>query len=220
MRRGILGEVGLFAGSFAPPGWSRGELPEPVPHVHPIICTDGMTPSAEQSANPTGATLAEIRLLAGAITPWEWFECSGQLLPLAQHTALRSLIGTTFGGDGTRTIALPDLPAPSGHRYILAYSGAYPEFRGRLGDEPDGQTVGEIRLWPSERLPFGWAPCDGRALQVGQYSPLYAVIGTTFGGDERSRPAPDSPFNLPRIAPPLRGVRFVICINGTFPVRP
>ncbi len=53
--------------------------------------------------------IAEIRIFAGNFAPRGWAFCNGQLLPVAQNTALFSLIGTTFGGDGRSTTALPDL---------------------------------------------------------------------------------------------------------------
>ncbi len=52
--------------------------------------------------------LAEIRIFAGNFAPRGWAFCNGQLLPIAQNTALFSLIGTTYGGDGRTTTALPN----------------------------------------------------------------------------------------------------------------
>ena len=52
---------------------------------------------------------AEIRIFAGNFAPRGWAFCNGQLLPIAQNTALFSLIGTTYGGDGRTTTALPNL---------------------------------------------------------------------------------------------------------------
>lgn len=53
--------------------------------------------------------IAEIRIFAGNFAPRGWAFCDGQLLPVAQNTALFSLIGTTYGGDGRTTTALPNL---------------------------------------------------------------------------------------------------------------
>ena len=52
--------------------------------------------------------VAEIRIFAGDFAPRGWAFCDGQLLPVAQNTALFSLIGTTYGGDGRTTTALPN----------------------------------------------------------------------------------------------------------------
>src|SRR3954447_26368055 len=53
--------------------------------------------------------VAEIRILACNFPPTGWAFCDGQLLPISQNTALFSLLGTTYGGDGRTTFALPDL---------------------------------------------------------------------------------------------------------------
>ena len=53
--------------------------------------------------------IAEIRIFAGNFAPRGWAFCDGQLLPISQNTALFSLIGTTYGGDGRTTTALPNL---------------------------------------------------------------------------------------------------------------
>ncbi|MFC1933409.1 phage tail protein [Chloroflexota bacterium] len=53
--------------------------------------------------------IAEVRIFAGNFAPRHWAFCDGQLLPIAQNTALFSLIGTTYGGDGRTTTALPNL---------------------------------------------------------------------------------------------------------------
>jgi len=53
--------------------------------------------------------VAEIRIFPFNFAPKGWAWCDGQLLPLSQNTALFSLLGTTYGGDGKSTFALPDL---------------------------------------------------------------------------------------------------------------
>lgn len=53
--------------------------------------------------------IAEVRIFAGNFAPRGWAFCDGQLLPISQNTALFSLIGTTYGGDGRTTTALPNL---------------------------------------------------------------------------------------------------------------
>ena len=53
--------------------------------------------------------IAEIAIFAGNYAPKGWEFCNGQLLPISQHTPLFSLLGTTYGGDGRKTFALPDL---------------------------------------------------------------------------------------------------------------
>jgi microcystin-dependent protein len=64
--------------------------------------------------------IGEIRMFAGNFAPVGWSFCDGQLLPIAENEALFQLIGTTYGGDGEETFALPNLqsriPPPHGER--------------------------------------------------------------------------------------------------------
>src|ERR1700760_4501046 len=53
--------------------------------------------------------VAEIRVVGFTFAPTGWAQCDGQLLPLSQNTALFSLLGTNYGGDGKSTFALPDV---------------------------------------------------------------------------------------------------------------
>src|SRR3954452_2598165 len=53
--------------------------------------------------------VAEIRMFAGNFAPTGWALCNGQWMPISQNTALFSLLGTFYGGDGKSTFALPDL---------------------------------------------------------------------------------------------------------------
>lgn len=54
-------------------------------------------------------TIGEVRMFAGNFAPRAWAFCEGQLLSIAQNQALFSILGTTYGGDGRTTFALPDL---------------------------------------------------------------------------------------------------------------
>lgn len=73
--------------------------------------------------------LGGIILLPYNFSPMDWLACEGQILQVAQNQALFSLIGYTYGGNGTTTFALPDLrnavPLP-GMRYCIATAGYYP----------------------------------------------------------------------------------------------
>lgn len=53
--------------------------------------------------------IGEVRIFTGNFAPRGWAFCNGQLLPISQNTALFSILGTTYGGDGQRTFALPNL---------------------------------------------------------------------------------------------------------------
>ena len=75
--------------------------------------------------------VGEIRMFAGNFAPAGWMFCEGQLLPISENETLFQLIGTTYGGDGESTFALPDLrgriPIHQGNGFILAETGGAEE---------------------------------------------------------------------------------------------
>lgn len=75
--------------------------------------------------------VGEIRMFAGNFAPAGWQFCEGQLLPISENETLFQLIGTTYGGDGESTFALPDLrgriPLHQGNGFILAEMGGAEE---------------------------------------------------------------------------------------------
>lgn len=75
--------------------------------------------------------VGEIRLFAGNFAPAGWMFCEGQLLPISENETLFQLIGTTYGGDGESTFALPDMrgriPIHQGNGFILAETGGAEE---------------------------------------------------------------------------------------------
>lgn len=90
--------------------------------------------------------VGEIRMFAGNFAPAGWLLCEGQLLPISENETLFQLIGTTYGGDGQSTFALPDLrgriPVHQGNGFILAETG---------GVEDVTLTVSQI---PAHSHPF------------------------------------------------------------------
>lgn len=75
--------------------------------------------------------VGEVRMFAGNFAPAGWMFCEGQLLPISENETLFNLIGTTYGGDGQSTFALPDLrgriPLHQGNGFILAETGGVEE---------------------------------------------------------------------------------------------
>lgn len=75
-------------------------------------------------ANPY---IGELRLFAGNFPPSGWMLCDGALLPISQYDTLYALIGTTYGGNGHTTFALPDLrgrvPIHQGNTYVIGETG-------------------------------------------------------------------------------------------------
>jgi microcystin-dependent protein len=90
--------------------------------------------------------VGEIRMFAGNFAPQGWMFCEGQLLPIAENDTLFNLIGTTYGGDGQSTFALPDLrgriPLHFGNGFTQAETG---------GAETVTLTVNQI---PAHTHPF------------------------------------------------------------------
>src|SRR5262249_39429096 len=75
--------------------------------------------------------VGEIRMFAGNFAPAGWMFCEGQSLPISEYETLFNLIGTTYGGDGQSTFALPDLrgriPIHFGNSFTLAEIGGVDE---------------------------------------------------------------------------------------------
>jgi microcystin-dependent protein len=90
--------------------------------------------------------VGEIRMFAGNFAPAGWMFCEGQLLPISEYETLFNLIGTTYGGDGQSTFALPDLrgrlPIHQGNGFTLAETG---------GSETITLTVSQI---PAHTHPY------------------------------------------------------------------
>ena len=111
--------------------------------------------------------VGEIRMFAGNFAPAGWMFCEGQLLPISEYETLFNLIGTTYGGDGQSTFALPDLrgrlPMHFGSGFSLAETG---------GAEEITLTVNQI---PSHSHVLLAAATNGD-----QISPLSNVLANSF----------------------------------------
>src|SRR5829696_8615195 len=110
--------------------------------------------------------VGEIRMFAGNFAPAGWMFCEGQLLPISENETLFQLIGTTYGGDGESTFALPDLrgrlPIHQGGGFTLAESG---------GTEDVTVTVNQI---PAHGHPLVGTPVNGS-----QAAPANAVLASS-----------------------------------------
>lgn len=75
--------------------------------------------------------IGEIKLLPYNFAPVQWAICDGSLLQINQYTALFALVGTSFGGDGRTTFAVPDLrgkvPLTGQGSYYIALQGVFPQ---------------------------------------------------------------------------------------------
>ncbi|PAD30381.1 hypothetical protein CHH60_16460 [Paenibacillus sp. 7523-1] len=128
--------------------------------------------------------LGEIRLFPYSAIPRGWMPARGQSMSITQNTALYSLLGNNFGGDGKTTFSLPNLSgaAPDGMGYYLALNGIFPSRDESIyGAGPS--VLGEVRLFPYRFTPPGWLALNGQEVSTSTYSDLYQMIGTTYGGD-------------------------------------
>ena len=159
--------------------------------------------------------VGEIRMFAGNFAPVGWEFCSGQLLPISENETLFQLIGTTYGGDGESTFALPDMrgriPIHQGSGFILAETG---------GSEEITLTVNQI-------------PAHNHALlassaTAGQTTPSNNVLGTPTVIDLYRVGTASSPMDSQSIGSvggsqahtnfqPYLCVGFIISLFGIFP---
>src|SRR5436305_3342426 len=92
--------------------------------------------------------VAEVRIVGFNFAPRGWAFCDGQIMPISQNTALFSLLGTNYGGDGKSTFALPDLQGSA---------AMHPSFGGPLSDHILGEAGGTetVTLLQTE-IPTHW----------------------------------------------------------------
>jgi microcystin-dependent protein len=164
--------------------------------------------------------VAEIRIFPFNFAPRGWAWCNGQLLPISQNTALFSLLGTTYGGDGKSTFALPDL------------QGSAPMHPGQ-GPGLSLHDLGEIGGSETVTLLESEIPSHSHALRAssddddstlpagqapGQLSTIYAPVGSVVSMAPQSlAPAGgDQPHN--NLGPYLT-FYFNIALQGVFPPR-
>jgi microcystin-dependent protein len=163
--------------------------------------------------------VAEIRIWACNFAPRNWAFCNGALLPISQNTALFSLVGTTFGGDGRTTLGLPNLvgrsPMGPGNGPGLTQRrwGQVTGTETVTLDAPNlpshSHTV-QVASDAATPVPASrrFAPTEQNAYGTGATTTLSsATIGATGGGQSHT--------NLQ----PRLGVNFCIALTGTYPSR-
>jgi microcystin-dependent protein len=106
------------------------KLTAPLPGLTYAMMTGGAYPAKFKTAGKVEAFIGTIALQAVGFAPDGWMTCQGQLLPIRLYMEVFSLLGTTFGGDGKVSFALPDLrgkePAP-GLQYCIVFQGIFPQ---------------------------------------------------------------------------------------------
>jgi microcystin-dependent protein len=161
--------------------------------------------------------VGEIRMFAGNFAPAGWMFCEGQLLPISEYETLFNLIGTTYGGDGQSTFALPDLrgriPLHMGSGFTLAETG---------GAEEITLTVSQI---PGHNHVFLASNDNANATAPSQQAlaTTTAATVTAYGTDAPLAQLPSSSTNAVGGSQPHTNfqpylcVDFIISLFGIFP---
>jgi microcystin-dependent protein len=169
--------------------------------------------------------LGEVRMFAGNFAPAGWKFCDGSLLPINQYDALFSLIGTTYGGDGQSTFALPDLRGR-----LPVGQGTGPGLSPRtIGEQYGTETVTLL----SQQMPSHSHTFIATAGAAAAPNPQNALFANT-GGDNMYVPSPVSPqpkamsqqtvMNAGGSQPHNNimrsvGMNYIICLEGIYPSR-
>ena len=177
--------------------------------------------------------IAEIRMFAGNFAPRGWAFCAGQLLSIAQNTALFSLVGTTYGGNGQTTFGLPDFRGR-----VAVGTGAGPGLSSiDLGEAAGAETTTLTTLnMPAHVHSFSTTATPACNTGAGNAdSPLgnilagsatdenYAAPGTANGtmapitvAGNTGIAGSNQPFSNRQ---PYLGMNYIICLEGIYPSR-
>jgi len=166
--------------------------------------------------------LGEIRMFAGNFAPRNWAECNGQLLPINQNQALFSLLGTTYGGDGVTTFALPDL---RGRAPIHAGNGPglIPRTQGSTGGtETTTLSIANLpahshTVAPNASTEVGTTniPTFNFPANTSVLDKEYAATSNTIMGTSITRfTGNNASFSNVQ---PYGVVRYIICLQGVYP---
>lgn len=167
--------------------------------------------------------IAEIRIFAGNFAPRSWAFCNGQLLSVAQNTALFSLVGTTYGGDGRVTFGLPDLQgrAPIGRgrgagltdRRLGLKTGA------EIASVSDAQMASHKHsAQGSENAPVLSAPANNYVAHgSGRGANAYLNADTGIGASKELLPTGGGQTH--NNMQPYLAMYFIIALQGLFPSR-
>jgi microcystin-dependent protein len=177
------------------------------------------------------AILGSVLLFGGNFAPRNWALCQGQILAISQNTALFSLLGTVYGGDGRTTFALPDLQG----RAVIS-QGAGPGLSDYVLGEVGGAettTLLTIQL-PVHSHPVNMTITPGSSTAATTALPTTAVYAPDGGGNPAYSGSPTNPM-APYSATlvtgitgssipfgnrnPYLGITYMICTSGIFPAR-
>jgi microcystin-dependent protein len=173
------------------------------------------------------AFVAEIRMFAGNFAPKGWAFCNGQLLPLSQNTALFSLLGTTYGGDGRSTFGLPNLQGnapmhpgqgPGLSLHDLGESGGSTSVSLLQSEMPQHtHNVNSLSTSGDVGNPVLWAATLGAGRQAAP--PNYATIRPGIAAMNPLAISIAGSGNPHNNMSPYLVVTFIIALQGIYPPR-
>jgi len=183
------------------------------------IALTGATTPAKAGAEPF---IGEIMMVGYTFCPRSWEEANGQLLPISNNTALFSLFGTTFGGDGRTTFALPDLRGR-----VPMHLGQGPGLSNRALGQQGGS---ETNTLTANQLPPHTHSLNGTTAAANAVDPSGNVLANTGRSDTYTSSAPNAQMNSGAIGPtgggqavnnmqPFLTIRYCVALNGIFPSR-
>jgi microcystin-dependent protein len=162
--------------------------------------------------------IAQITLFAGNFAPRGWAFCDGQIMAISQNTALFSLLGTTYGGDGRTTFALPDL---RGRAPVHAGSSGGPGLTPRLLGEQGGE---EAHTLTQNEMPShahgGHASSSDQT--TNRPSGAYPARGGVYASSQNATTGPGEQIGggQPHAnMQPYLGLNYIIAVEGIFPSR-
>jgi microcystin-dependent protein len=166
--------------------------------------------------------VGEIRMFGGNFAPMGWAFCDGSLLPISENETLFSLIGTTYGGDGQSTFALPDLRGrvpihmgslPGGSTYILGQNGGTESVTLVLAQLPahnhlvESSTQGNPQFDPNNAAPSSAATNLYRGSQDTPIGFSSQAVGPTGGSQPHDN------------IQPILTVSYIISLFGIYPTQ-
>ena len=174
-------------------------------------------------ANAQDPLIGEIKMFAGNFAPRGWAFCDGQLLPISQNSALFSILGTTYGGDGRTTFGLPDLRGrvaihpgngPGLSNYNLGQAGGQETVTLTTAQLPShSHTVNATSESGDTNAPSG-----GLLSNTGAYDNEYKASGTVV--PMKSNMINNTGGSQPvQIRQPYRTVNYIIALIGIYPSR-
>ncbi|SFF00444.1 Microcystin-dependent protein [Paenibacillus algorifonticola] len=167
------------------------------------------------------AYIGEIRMFAGNYAPEGWARCEGQIMSISENETLYVLLGTTYGGDGQTTFALPDLRG----RLPIHQTASYP--LGAKGGS-ENVTLTTTQLPAHTHFPTA-AQIAGNASSPQNNTWAKAAVYST-GNDSSNNPLPRAPMNYGNLSlfggsqphnnmMPSLTISFIIALSGAFPPR-